>query len=73
MGGHGPGVDAGPVGQADDGEEVSLKLLSSSPAYEDAAVEAMRRVLENMARAGALTEAEAQAAAEGPLMLVPPG
>ncbi|MBP9754620.1 MAG: 5-oxoprolinase, partial [Phenylobacterium sp.] len=33
------------IGQADDGEEVSLKLLSSSPAYEDAAVEAMRRVL----------------------------
>lgn len=35
--------------------------------------EAMRRVLENMARAGALTEAEAAAAAEGPLLLVPPG
>ena len=34
---------------------------------------AMRRVLENMARAGALTEAEAAAAAEGPLLLVPPG
>nr|MBP8245520.1 hypothetical protein [Phenylobacterium sp.] len=33
------------IGQAEDGEEVSLKLLSSSPAYEDAAVEAMRRVL----------------------------
>ncbi|WP_310541791.1 hydantoinase B/oxoprolinase family protein [Phenylobacterium sp.] len=33
------------IGKADDGEEVSLKLLSSSPAYEDAAVEAMRRVL----------------------------
>ena len=35
--------------------------------------DAMRRVLENMVRAGALTEAEAQAAAEGPLILVPPG
>ncbi|CAN5899788.1 hydantoinase B/oxoprolinase family protein [soil metagenome] len=33
------------IGRASDGEEVSLKLLSSSPAYEDAAVEAMRRVL----------------------------
>ncbi|MCI3134895.1 hydantoinase B/oxoprolinase family protein [Phenylobacterium aquaticum] len=33
------------IGRADDGEEVSLKLLSASPAYEDAAVEAMRRVL----------------------------
>ncbi|WP_421935066.1 hydantoinase B/oxoprolinase family protein [Phenylobacterium sp.] len=33
------------IGKASDGEEVSLKLLSSSPAYEDAAVEAMRRVL----------------------------
>ncbi|MDP2010696.1 MAG: hydantoinase/oxoprolinase family protein, partial [Phenylobacterium sp.] len=33
------------IGKAQDGEEVSLKLLSSSPAYEDAAVEAMRRVL----------------------------
>ncbi|MES2721894.1 MAG: hydantoinase B/oxoprolinase family protein [Pseudomonadota bacterium] len=33
------------IGKANDGEEVSLKLLSSSPAYEDAAVEAMRRVL----------------------------
>ena len=33
------------IGKADDGEEVSLKLLSSSPADEDAAVEAMRRVL----------------------------
>ncbi|CAN5606327.1 hydantoinase B/oxoprolinase family protein [soil metagenome] len=33
------------IGRASDGEEVSRKLLSSSPAYEDAAVEAMRRVL----------------------------
>ena len=33
------------IGKASDGEEVSLKLLSASPAYEDAAVEAMRRVL----------------------------
>jgi 5-oxoprolinase (ATP-hydrolysing) len=33
------------IGRSDDGEEVSLKLLSASPAYEDAAVEAMRRVL----------------------------
>ena len=33
------------IGRASDGEEVSLKLLSASPAYEDAAVEAMRRVL----------------------------
>jgi 5-oxoprolinase (ATP-hydrolysing) len=33
------------IAQADDGEEVSLKLLSASPSYEDAAVEAMRRVL----------------------------
>ncbi|WP_304170290.1 hydantoinase B/oxoprolinase family protein [Phenylobacterium aquaticum] len=33
------------IGCASDGEEVSLKLLSASPAYEDAAVEAMRRVL----------------------------
>jgi 5-oxoprolinase (ATP-hydrolysing) len=33
------------IGRAGDGEEVSLKLLSASPAYEDAAVEAMRRVL----------------------------
>jgi 5-oxoprolinase (ATP-hydrolysing) len=34
------------IGHADDGSEVSLKLLSASPAYEDAAVEAMRRILE---------------------------
>ncbi len=34
------------IGKAQDGEEVSLKLLSASSAYEDAAVEAMRRVLE---------------------------
>ncbi|WP_411288561.1 hydantoinase/oxoprolinase N-terminal domain-containing protein, partial [Phenylobacterium sp.] len=33
------------IGRADDGSEVSLKLLSASPAYADAAVEAMRRVL----------------------------
>jgi 5-oxoprolinase (ATP-hydrolysing) len=33
------------IAQASDGEETSLKLLSASPAYEDAAVEAMRRVL----------------------------
>ncbi|MEW5686706.1 MAG: hydantoinase B/oxoprolinase family protein [Pseudomonadota bacterium] len=33
------------IGRADDGAEVSLKLLSASPVYEDAAVEAMRRVL----------------------------
>ncbi|RAK61954.1 hydantoinase B/oxoprolinase family protein [Phenylobacterium kunshanense] len=33
------------IGRADDGAEVSLKLLSASAAYEDAAVEAMRRVL----------------------------
>ncbi|PZQ49348.1 MAG: 5-oxoprolinase, partial [Phenylobacterium zucineum] len=33
------------IGRADDGGEVSLKLLSASPSYEDAAVEAMRRVL----------------------------
>ena len=33
------------IAQASDGEETSLKLLSASPAYEDAAVVAMRRVL----------------------------
>ncbi|WP_068875993.1 MULTISPECIES: hydantoinase B/oxoprolinase family protein [unclassified Phenylobacterium] len=33
------------IGRANDGEEVSAKLLSASPAYEDAAVEAMRRIL----------------------------
>lgn len=33
------------IARADDGTETSLKLLSSSPAYDDAAVEAMRRVL----------------------------
>ena len=33
------------IGRSTAGDEVSLKLLSASPAYEDAAVEAMRRVL----------------------------
>jgi 5-oxoprolinase (ATP-hydrolysing) len=33
------------IGRAANGAEVSLKLLSTSPAYADAAVEAMRRVL----------------------------
>ena len=33
------------IGRASDGSEISLKLLSSSPAYPDAAVEAMRRIL----------------------------
>ncbi|MCW5760495.1 MAG: 5-oxoprolinase, partial [Phenylobacterium sp.] len=33
------------IGRAADGAEVSLKLLSASPAYPDAAVEAMRRIL----------------------------
>jgi len=33
------------IGRADDGVELSLKLLSASPAYDDAAVEAMRRIL----------------------------
>jgi 5-oxoprolinase (ATP-hydrolysing) len=33
------------IGRRDDGEEASLKLLSASPAYPDAAVEAMRRIL----------------------------
>lgn len=33
------------IGRADDGTEVSAKLLSASPAYPDAAVEAMRRIL----------------------------
>ncbi|MGA0607581.1 hydantoinase B/oxoprolinase family protein [Phenylobacterium sp. VNQ135] len=33
------------IGRAEDGSETSLKLLSSSPAYPDAAVEAMRRIL----------------------------
>ena len=33
------------IGQDDAGGEVSLKLLSASPAYPDAAVEAMRRIL----------------------------
>ena len=33
------------IGHADDGAETSLKLLSASPAYDDAAVEAMRRIL----------------------------
>ncbi|MET0272349.1 MAG: hydantoinase/oxoprolinase family protein, partial [Phenylobacterium sp.] len=34
------------IGRADDGFETSLKLLSASPAYTDAAVEGMRRMLE---------------------------
>jgi 5-oxoprolinase (ATP-hydrolysing) len=34
------------IGRAGDGAEVSLKLLSASAAYEDAAVEAMRRILQ---------------------------
>ena len=34
------------IGRAEDGAEVSLKLLSASTAYADAAVEAMRRILE---------------------------
>ncbi|MCK6524398.1 transglycosylase domain-containing protein [Myxococcota bacterium] len=62
-------------------EAVFLALLLPSPkdGYERWYLrdrpprEAMRRVLENMARAGALTEAEARAAAEGALLLVPPG
>ena len=33
------------IGQRSDGAETSLKLLSASPAYGDAAVEAMRRIL----------------------------
>jgi 5-oxoprolinase (ATP-hydrolysing) len=33
------------IGRFEDGAEVSLKLLSASPAYTDAAVEAMRRIL----------------------------
>lgn len=33
------------IGRTDDGAEVSAKLLSASPAYPDAAVEAMRRIL----------------------------
>ncbi len=33
------------IGRASDGAETSLKLLSASPAYRDAAVEAMRRIL----------------------------
>ena len=33
------------IGRFEDGAEVSLKLLSASPAYPDAAVEAMRRIL----------------------------
>ena len=33
------------IGQRDDGREASLKLLSASSAYPDAAVEAMRRIL----------------------------
>ena len=38
------------IGRADDGAETSLKLLSASPAYGDAAVEAMRRILVDHAR-----------------------
>lgn len=34
------------IATAEDGEVITLKLLSSSPAYPDAAVEAMRRVLD---------------------------
>jgi 5-oxoprolinase (ATP-hydrolysing) len=34
------------IGAADDGAETSLKLLSASPSYPDAAVEAMRRILD---------------------------
>ncbi len=34
------------IGQYEDGTETSLKLLSASPAYADAAVEAMRRILQ---------------------------
>jgi 5-oxoprolinase (ATP-hydrolysing) len=33
------------IGRTSDGRETSLKLLSSSPAYTDAAVEGMRRIL----------------------------
>ena len=33
------------IGRAEGGEEISAKLLSASPAYPDAAVEAMRRIL----------------------------
>ena len=33
------------IGRAGDGAETSLKLLSASPSYPDAAVEAMRRIL----------------------------
>jgi 5-oxoprolinase (ATP-hydrolysing) len=33
------------IGRTSDGRELSLKLLSASPSYEDAAVEAMRRIL----------------------------
>ncbi|MES2896079.1 MAG: hydantoinase B/oxoprolinase family protein [Pseudomonadota bacterium] len=33
------------IGRGPDGSELSLKLLSASPSYEDAAVEAMRRTL----------------------------
>ncbi|MDB5424830.1 MAG: hydantoinase/oxoprolinase, partial [Phenylobacterium sp.] len=33
------------IGRASDGSETSLKMLSASPAYPDAAVEAMRRIL----------------------------
>ena len=34
------------IGRGDDHSEVSLKLLSASPSYPDAAVEAMRRILD---------------------------
>ena len=33
------------IGRAEDGTEISAKLLSASVAYDDAAVEAMRRML----------------------------
>jgi len=33
------------IGRAEDGSEVSMKLLSASPAYTDSAVEGMRRIL----------------------------
>ena len=44
------------IGRWDDGTETTRKLLSASPAYDDAAVEAMRRILE--APAGAPFPAE---------------
>jgi 5-oxoprolinase (ATP-hydrolysing) len=39
------------IGRWDDGTEVARKLLSASPAYEDAAVEAMRQILKTPADA----------------------